>query len=167
MAFDASAGVDQVTLTAEDCLSWTAKRNDSWITITSGGNGVGNGTVDYSVSSNWRTTPRTGSLTIAGKTFIVYQAAGDTPCSEGPVRTGPSDFATIKEAYNAALDGETLYCHYFDFSEDLNFNRDVSIKLEGGYDCHFTANPDETTIKGKMTIRKGTVTLKKIVLAPQ
>jgi hypothetical protein len=55
--------------------TWAAASNVSWITITSGVSGVGNGTVNYSVEAN--TGPkRDGMLTIAGQTFTVHQAAG-------------------------------------------------------------------------------------------
>jgi hypothetical protein len=45
----------------------------SWITVTSGSPGIGNGTVNYSVAANTGATSRTGALTIAGKTFTVQQ----------------------------------------------------------------------------------------------
>jgi hypothetical protein len=50
---------------------WTAVSNDSWITIDSGDSGTGNGTVTYTVSNT--EAARTGTMTIAGKTFVVNQ----------------------------------------------------------------------------------------------
>ncbi len=58
--------------------AWTAASNASWITITSGSSGSGNGTVAYAVAVNTGTTGRTGTLTIAGKTFTVTQVSGST-----------------------------------------------------------------------------------------
>jgi hypothetical protein len=55
--------------------SWTAASNDSFITINDGASGSGNGTVSYTVAANPDPTPRTGSITIAGQTFTVAQAA--------------------------------------------------------------------------------------------
>ena len=72
----ASANTGNVSV-ASSC-SWTATSNASWITITSGASGSGNGTVTYVVAANSGTTTRTGTLTIAGKTFTVLQAAGST-----------------------------------------------------------------------------------------
>ena len=46
----------------------------SWITITSGSTGSGNGTSGYSVAAHTGRSSRTGSLTIAGKTFTVTQS---------------------------------------------------------------------------------------------
>jgi uncharacterized repeat protein (TIGR01451 family) len=62
-----------ITTSAPDC-AWTAASTVSWLTITSGNGGAGNGTVNYVVSANPGAT-RTGTLTIAGKTFTVNQAA--------------------------------------------------------------------------------------------
>jgi uncharacterized repeat protein (TIGR03803 family) len=56
-----------------DC-TWTAVSNDPFITITAGTNGVGSGTVSYTVPANTNTTALTGSITIAGETFTVTQA---------------------------------------------------------------------------------------------
>ena len=53
---------------------WTAVSNDAWITVTAGSSGSGNGTVDYSVVAN-NGASRTGTITIAGATFAVEQAA--------------------------------------------------------------------------------------------
>ena len=55
----------------------------SWITITSGSTGSGNGTVNYSVSPNTSTSLRTGTMTIAGKTFTATQSGvGASPAPD-------------------------------------------------------------------------------------
>jgi Putative binding domain, N-terminal len=53
---------------------WTAVSNDSWITITSGQSGTGNGVVDYSVAANQNAQGRTGTMLIAAQTFTVMQS---------------------------------------------------------------------------------------------
>ncbi|HSC27807.1 MAG TPA: BACON domain-containing carbohydrate-binding protein, partial [Vicinamibacterales bacterium] len=60
--------------------------NAAWITIASGANGSGNGTVGYNVAANTTTSTRTGTLTIAGKTFTVSQAAATPPGAPKGVR---------------------------------------------------------------------------------
>src|SRR5262249_16896755 len=47
--------------------------NVPWITIPSGSSGSGNGTVTYNVAPIDSTTPRSGTLIIAGVTFTVNQ----------------------------------------------------------------------------------------------
>ena len=55
--------------------SWTAISNVPWITVTSGSSGTGNGTVNYSVAANPLSSPRSGTITIAGQFFTVNQDA--------------------------------------------------------------------------------------------
>ena len=64
-----------VKVKGTDC-SWTAVSNDPFITITSGSSGTGNGKVGYTVPGNTNTTDLSGTMTIAGQTFTVNQAAG-------------------------------------------------------------------------------------------
>ena len=74
-SFPASGGFGTVAVTASDgACAWTAKSNNtSWITITAGASGTGNGTVNYSVKARTSSSSRTGSMTIAGKKFTVNQ----------------------------------------------------------------------------------------------
>ena len=78
-ASGASGNTVAVTTTAG--CAWTASSNASWLTIASGGNGNGNGTVVFGVDAN-SGIARVGTLTIAGQTFTVNQAAGAAaPCT--------------------------------------------------------------------------------------
>jgi len=74
------AGASTGTVAVTSTCAWGSIANNNWITITSGASGTANGTLGYSVAVNTLTTPRTGTLTIAGKTFTVNQAAATT-CS--------------------------------------------------------------------------------------
>ncbi|MEN3334181.1 MAG: hypothetical protein V7641_3546 [Blastocatellia bacterium] len=69
------AGTGSVSVTTPTGCPWTATSNDSWITITSGSSGSGDGTVNYSVAANNTGAQRSGTLTIAGQTFTVTEAA--------------------------------------------------------------------------------------------
>jgi hypothetical protein len=63
-----------VTVISGSNCTWTATSNaPSWLHVTSGASGTGNGTVGYSVDANGGTT-RSGTLTIAGLTFTVNQS---------------------------------------------------------------------------------------------
>lgn len=70
----AGGGTGSVSVTAAAGCTWSAISNATFITITSGASGTGNGTVNYSVASNPTSTSRTGTMTIAGQTFTVTQA---------------------------------------------------------------------------------------------
>jgi hypothetical protein len=75
-SFNGLGGSDRVTVdaSASNC-AWTSTANASWITITSGGgNRTGDGEVRYSVALNIGPA-RTGTLTVAGTTVTISQAA--------------------------------------------------------------------------------------------
>ena len=57
--------------TGGTCM-WTASSNESWITITAGASGTGDGTVRLTVARN-DGRKRTGTLTIAGRNAKVEQ----------------------------------------------------------------------------------------------
>ena len=71
--FGGNGGTGSVAVAAAAGCAWTAASNDSWITITSGPGGSGNGTVTYSVPPNSSSRQRTGSLTIAGQSVSIRQ----------------------------------------------------------------------------------------------
>jgi pimeloyl-ACP methyl ester carboxylesterase len=67
------SGSVNVTATASDC-GWTSATNANWITIGSSSTVTGNGIVNYIVSANISSQPRTGTISIAGQTFTINQA---------------------------------------------------------------------------------------------
>lgn len=76
----AGGGSSSVTVTVGSTCPWTAGSNSGFISVTAGASGRGNGTVTFSVSANTGAS-RTGSLSIAGRTVTVSQAAGATTLS--------------------------------------------------------------------------------------
>ncbi len=73
VAVNANGGAGSIDVTTEERCAWQAVSNVSWITITSTCCGIGNGTVSYTVAANPGTSGRSGTITIAGKTFTVKQ----------------------------------------------------------------------------------------------
>src|SRR5262245_35040704 len=73
-SFDATGGTGTVSVQASSGCSWGATSNVSWISVVSGAQGTGNGTVVFQVQPNTTGQTRTGVLTIAGQTFTVTQA---------------------------------------------------------------------------------------------
>ncbi|HVE55979.1 MAG TPA: BACON domain-containing carbohydrate-binding protein, partial [Pyrinomonadaceae bacterium] len=74
---------DGVSITAGSGCVWTATSNANWISITSGGSGTGSGSTTWSVAANTGAA-RQGTLTVAGSTFTINQAAAP--------RRAPFDF---------------------------------------------------------------------------
>ena len=73
-SFDSSGGAGNVSVLASSGCSWTATSTVTWITVIRGDAGTGNGTVVFQVQANTGQA-RTGTLSIAGQTFTVSQAA--------------------------------------------------------------------------------------------
>ena len=79
--------------TASGC-AWTAVSNDpSWITITGGASGSGNGSVTYSVGAG--STFRTGTMTVAGQTVTVYQGGLASVMTVAAVSAGYGSTPTL------------------------------------------------------------------------
>lgn len=60
-SFTAAGGTGSVTVTTQSTCSWATASPASWLTITSGASGKGNGTVSYSVSANTALSSRTAA----------------------------------------------------------------------------------------------------------
>ncbi len=68
-------GSGSVSVTAPSGCAWTAASNASWITVTGGASGSGNGTVTYNVAPyTGKPKNRNGSMTIAGQSFTIKQS---------------------------------------------------------------------------------------------
>jgi hypothetical protein len=89
----------KVTPKYSDC-DWTAASNDSFITITNGMNGIGMGSVSYTIASNSDTLARIGTMDIASEIVTVSQAAAACEFSLGATNasfgaTGGANSVTI------------------------------------------------------------------------
>jgi hypothetical protein len=73
--FTSSGGTGAVAVTAGGECPWTATSDVSWIRVTAGASGSGNGTVRYAVEPyDGPRRTRTGTVVIAGQTFTVKQS---------------------------------------------------------------------------------------------
>jgi len=69
-----AGGTFSFDITAPPNCDFSIISNTNWITVAGNGLGSGNGTITFSVSSN-SGSPRDGTITVAGRTFTVNQAA--------------------------------------------------------------------------------------------
>ena len=67
-----------VAVTAPGGCDWFVDNANPWITITSAANGIGSGSVSYTLAPNVTALTRTGLVTIANQTFTISQ--GGVPC---------------------------------------------------------------------------------------
>jgi hypothetical protein len=70
----AAGGAASVGVTTTAGCGWTATSQANWITVQGGAAGSGSGTVELSIAPN-SAEERSGTVTIAGQTFTVTQAA--------------------------------------------------------------------------------------------
>jgi Viral BACON domain/Putative binding domain, N-terminal len=75
---DAATGSFAVTAPA-DC-AWTAVSDASWLTLTAGPQGSGNGTVSYAISRNLEITDRRAAVSVADRTFTLRQSGDIGGC---------------------------------------------------------------------------------------
>ena len=91
-----SGGGGKVTVSGGGGCAWNASSNAPWITITAGASGSGGGEVSYQVAP--ADAARSGTLTIAGRTFTVNQQAPALVCT----------FSIAPEAQNVGADETSL-----------------------------------------------------------
>jgi uncharacterized delta-60 repeat protein len=76
-AFTVNGGAGSINVSTEASCAWTASTSASFITITSGSTGPGNGMVDFMVAEN--TGPaRAGAIDVAGQRITIYQSGVNT-----------------------------------------------------------------------------------------
>lgn len=71
-----TVGQFQVQASASNCAR-TAASDSSWLTISFGQNGTGNGSIGYRVAANVTAQTRTGGITVGNVRFSVTQAPAD------------------------------------------------------------------------------------------
>ena len=115
-SFAATGGSGNVSVTTASNCTWQASSNVTWVTITSGASGSGNGSVGFSVQANSGSSPRTGILTIAGQPFVINQSgSGNNPCSTvTPINIGQQVTGSLSNSDCQFSDGS--YVDFYGFS---------------------------------------------------
>jgi hypothetical protein len=87
-------------------------------------------------------------------------------CAVNEVRIEESltTFSSIQSGYNAAANGQGIQMQAATFNEDPDLARNISVELQGGYECGYLSKPGWTTVHGKLTVRDGSVTLEKVLI---
>ena len=90
-----------VTVTSGANCAWTAVSNSAWISLTSNPMTVGSGTAALTIDQNPDATQRIGTMTIAGQTYTVTQAAPPgctyniSPITKSAVAAGESTTVAV------------------------------------------------------------------------
>ena len=149
----AGGGTSSVTLTAGSCPSWLAISDVPWITINSGGSGSGSGVVGYAIAANPGPNPRRGTMTIAGKTFIVSQASPVPPPCTITIPTGTTRDGSAGTG-NFAVTASTASCAWSVRSHVpwLTITSGASGTGSGTVQYSVTANPGPGSRAGRITV---------------
>ena len=111
-------------------------------------------------------TDATGTITESNEADNEYTRTitVSESCSNLPVRRGSISYSTLQDAYDEALDGDTIQSQAVVVGTDLNLNRNVSVTIKGGYDCDYSTNDQKSKVNGPVTIRSGTVTIENVII---
>lgn len=132
-SFSAGGGNGSVAVTTQAGCAWMAVSNVTWITITSGANGTGSGSVVYSVAANTGAA-RNETMTIAGQTFAVQQSGCHNASGINPASGVAGNLVTITGS---------------------GFTGASAVRFTGGINANFTINSDAQIIA---TVPGGAVT---------
>jgi hypothetical protein len=155
----AAGGAASVSVTTAAGCAWTATSNATWITITSGASGSGNGTVNYTVAAN--TGPaRSGTLTVAGQTVTINQAAGcsftASPTSASPTAAGGAASVSVTTASGCAWTATSN-------ATWITITGGASGTGNGTVDYSVAANSTSSARTGTLTVAGQTVTINEAV----
>ena len=161
----AGGGTGSTTVTAPAGCAWTGvSNNTSWLTVTSGASGSGPGTVAFSASANPNTSPRTGTITIAGQTFTVNQAAAACtyallPTSQSVVAGGGTGSTSVTTPAGCAWTGVSNNTGW------LTVTSGASGSGAGTVAFSASANPNTSPRTGTITIAGQTFTVNQAAAA--
>lgn len=94
LAFGAAGGSASVTVATAAQCAWSAASDRGWMTVSSGANGTGPGSVAVTLAANAGSSARTGTLTVAGQAIPVQQD-GAPACS---ITVSPAAAAYTKDS---------------------------------------------------------------------
>jgi hypothetical protein len=74
-------------------------------------------------------------------------------------------FGLLNDAYDFAANGNTLLARDVIFTENLTFDRPISVFVKGGFNSTYQANNNgRTKIHGSLTISRGSVTVENLTI---
>jgi hypothetical protein len=108
-SFDTSSHTGTLTVTAPAGCAWSVSSDQSWLTITSGASGSGNGTITFSLSANTTGLERVAYLSGLGPPFPITQYTAlrfmpVTPCRVADTRGATGTFGGPQMAGQTSRD---------------------------------------------------------------
>ncbi|MGA9769706.1 MAG: S8 family serine peptidase [Blastocatellia bacterium] len=160
-AFQVTGGDGVLGVTAPAGTNWTAVSNDSWIIITSGNSGTGNGTVFYSVRDNFNTGFRIGSITIARRNYLIRQdGTGTGNCTNAITPSSQSFLATGGNGTIQVTSGENCIWNATPNVSWITITSDNGGMGSGNVAFTVSANPSGISRKATITVAGRTFSVK-------
>lgn len=107
--FAGSGGSGSFNVSAPGGCNWTAVSTDSFVSITAGASGTGNGAVNFSVAAN-SGPQRSASIVVGGQIFNITQDGGGA-CAATPISIGQTVNGNLSTS-DCPLDDGTYYDVY-------------------------------------------------------
>ncbi len=76
----------------------------------------------------------------------------------------PTGYLSLGSAYAAVAANGTIMARQYEFVENLTLGTDKSFDFDGGYDLGYTAGSGYTTLHGVLTVQRGSMTVKQLVV---
>jgi hypothetical protein len=156
-SFSPTGGTGSVTVTVPAGCVWSAVSNVSWITLTGGASGSGNGTVAFSVGLNPGTSARSGTITIAGQTFSVTQSANTCSYTVNP--TTVSALSTGLDATVSVTTGASCTWTAVSNAAWITITSATPVTGLGWVNYTVAANTTASARTGTMTVAGQTITV--------
>ncbi len=96
-SFTKTGGTGSVTVTDANYCAWLSFTSSSWIHVKTGSLNSNTGATTYSVDANTSSSSRTGTISIANKTYTITEAAGGLSASTTKVTASPNP-ATVGQS---------------------------------------------------------------------
>ena len=158
ISLSAKGGTKSITVKGDSDCAWSANTTNSFINITAGASGVGNGKVTFTVLPNTNTVALSGAITIGGQTYTVNQAAGGCTFSLSP-KSGKLKAA----GGNATVKVKPKYtdCTWSAFSNDgfITITGGTNGVGSGAVSYFVPTNSTSMTLTGSITVAGETFTV--------
>jgi hypothetical protein len=130
--FPAAGGTGSVAITYPASCSWAVSGLPSWITVTSGASGKGNGTVNYTVAAN-SGAARNATVTFANNTQTISQDlyVASAACQPLAITAGVTTYGTLTTgSCTTGARGAGYYTNRYSFNAVAG--QKISIQLSSG-----------------------------------
>ena len=155
----ALGGTGSVAVTTQSGCQWSASSNASWISVTSGASGSGNGSMGFSVAVNLGGA-RSGTIGVAGRTFTVDQAAVLTPTCA--FKVSPTDVKVGKDGGSKSIKVDTENSCSWSASSNtswITITSGASSSGDGSVTISIPKNTDKSKRTGTINVAGQSVTV--------